>query len=120
VALAHFGWADVARRPVQEPRADALFERLNMLADHRGREPEVAGSRGETLRFHHFGEHGHADEAVHGPPYCDLRAELNTGVEIYLGRGGYRGRPCANRASRGKLRLTTPAPAELDGPRPCD
>jgi hypothetical protein len=57
--LPDFGRAYAARRPIEQPHAESLLERLNMRGHHRRRHTEVTRRRCKAAGVNHLGEHGH-------------------------------------------------------------
>ncbi len=66
IGLADLGDADLARGAVEQPRAEPVLQRLDVVAHHGRRHVELAGGGGETAGFNDPDESGQAGEAVHG------------------------------------------------------
>ena len=65
IAGADIGQAHRACGPLQQPRAEALFQRRDQPGDARGRQPELAGGRRKALQVRNRDKGLHRVETVH-------------------------------------------------------
>ena len=66
--LADLGQRQPPRGAVEQPRAQAVLEPGDRLADRRARHAELRRRGGEALRLDHAREHRHAGQLVHPMP----------------------------------------------------
>ena len=77
VVAALGGEADLARRAVEQPRAEVLLERRDVGAGRRTRDVEFVGGLGEGAAFGHAGEDADGGQLVHALIVQDSRTDCN-------------------------------------------
>ena len=65
IGPAHLGQADLPRGAVEQPRAEPVLQRLDMVAHHRRRHVEPASGRGKSAAIRHPDEGRQTGQPIH-------------------------------------------------------